>query len=699
MRLKELIINEFGKFKNKTLDLSFPITLLYGPNESGKTTILEALEYALIPKASLSRDYPCKEARLRLVKNNQIFELEKGKLKSGGKSPFIDFITSMKPRFFRNIFYIRTGELEISKEIESGVDFASHLKEKILELENFYQVKNRLEEELGYLVHPSKRKSKIEEEIKSSKEKRDEMERKRKDWQDVRNLEIRKEQKNREKMSFEKELKEKEKRLEKMEQARKIDEYEKELKNRQSLKRCYEDLDLYDSFSKEDLESIENVEKKEIEINNQIKILKERESSFSQRINEISQEIERLTKDIEKLSLEIGKEVSKSKIKWILILSALLIVNLFLKILIPLPWWSLITTGILFLTILILIFSWVIRRKITWGQALRIDEKKKAKDEEENKLKEEKRKIEGIIQQIKDHQDKLNEIKNKKQKILQKSGVNSLGEYRKKWEKKSHLMNEIENIKKNLEDKDASKEENRDRIDWLSGELSILRHKPSEKYIEKEYLKLKNETQSLREEFTQLSEEIAHLEGEISVLRVNLDEDESQIIKQIDQLEEEIEKKENNKNLLKNFYDILKEIEEETEKFLKDVIEKDGSSWFSKITHNRYKKVEISKWKDFYVILGNNEKKEFSWLSRGTQDQLYFSLRLALAQRVAGEGANFFLILDDPFITFDHQRIKQAINILQEISKEHQIILATKDEFTKELAQKIGGKIIEVEKL
>jgi uncharacterized protein YhaN len=86
-------------------------------------------------------------------------------------------------------------------------------------------------------------------------------------------------------------------------------------------------------------------------------------------------------------------------------------------------------------------------------------------------------------------------------------------------------------------------------------------------------------------------------------------------------------------------------------------------------------------------------------LSKGAQDQLYFSLRLALAQKIIGKEAKFFLILDDPFITFDHQRAKEALEILREISKEYQIILATKDEYIKELFEKTGGNIIEIEKI
>ena len=40
-----LKLNNFGKFKNKSFEISDFITLFYGANESGKTTIFDSLMY------------------------------------------------------------------------------------------------------------------------------------------------------------------------------------------------------------------------------------------------------------------------------------------------------------------------------------------------------------------------------------------------------------------------------------------------------------------------------------------------------------------------------------------------------------------------------------------------------------------------------------------------------------------------------
>lgn len=63
-------------------------------------------------------------------------------------------------------------------------------------------------------------------------------------------------------------------------------------------------------------------------------------------------------------------------------------------------------------------------------------------------------------------------------------------------------------------------------------------------------------------------------------------------------------------------------------------------------------------------------------LSTGTRDQVFFALRLAIAELIFAE-AKPPLILDDPFVYFDKDRLKKTTAILEEIAKEQQIILFT----------------------
>ena len=62
------------------------------------------------------------------------------------------------------------------------------------------------------------------------------------------------------------------------------------------------------------------------------------------------------------------------------------------------------------------------------------------------------------------------------------------------------------------------------------------------------------------------------------------------------------------------------------------------------------------------------------WRSDGTIDQLYFALRLAVAEELTPDAP---LILDDAFVRFDDQRLKQAMEVIKEIAGEKQILLFT----------------------
>ncbi len=64
-------------------------------------------------------------------------------------------------------------------------------------------------------------------------------------------------------------------------------------------------------------------------------------------------------------------------------------------------------------------------------------------------------------------------------------------------------------------------------------------------------------------------------------------------------------------------------------------------------------------------------------LSRGTLDELYLSLRLALCELVLDGEKTPPMILDDVFVNFDGTRLARALNLLHRLSEKRQIILFT----------------------
>lgn len=98
---------------------------------------------------------------------------------------------------------------------------------------------------------------------------------------------------------------------------------------------------------------------------------------------------------------------------------------------------------------------------------------------------------------------------------------------------------------------------------------------------------------------------------------------------------------------------------------------------YSKLTDGKYEEVKVS---DNYDLLVRDNKEnslvEVNYLSNGAFDQAYFALRLALIEMIFGE-KKVPIILDDTFIQYDDERTIRALKILQEYSKNKQIILLT----------------------
>ena len=62
------------------------------------------------------------------------------------------------------------------------------------------------------------------------------------------------------------------------------------------------------------------------------------------------------------------------------------------------------------------------------------------------------------------------------------------------------------------------------------------------------------------------------------------------------------------------------------------------------------------------------------WRSEGTIDQLYFALRLAIADELTADAP---LILDDAFVRFDDVRLQKALLLLKEESENKQVLIFT----------------------
>lgn len=107
-----------------------------------------------------------------------------------------------------------------------------------------------------------------------------------------------------------------------------------------------------------------------------------------------------------------------------------------------------------------------------------------------------------------------------------------------------------------------------------------------------------------------------------------------------------------------------------------DQLSKVASEYIFKITHGKYEKLVISNEFDIKVLdRQSNDLIDWKYVSAGTIDQLYLSLRLAIIELLVENREAKILLLDDLFMRFDRKRQENTISIFLEIAKDFEQII------------------------
>lgn len=118
---------------------------------------------------------------------------------------------------------------------------------------------------------------------------------------------------------------------------------------------------------------------------------------------------------------------------------------------------------------------------------------------------------------------------------------------------------------------------------------------------------------------------------------------------------------------------------------------------FKGITGGRYKSVSVSKSFDIAVEEADSfGSHEIGYLSSGTADQAYLSLRLALSEFISDANGTLPIMLDDSLAQFDDNRQKTAIQFLKDYSDKSQIIMFTCHKSVTDIAKIAGGKMVDL---
>ena len=635
MKINKLKINSYGKLKNKEIEFKDNINIVYGKNESGKSTLLKFIQNTFygISKNKRGKEYsdfdkysPWSEEEFSgkleyELDNNEKYEIYRDFKKKNPKI-FNEKKEDISKEF--NIDKTKGNEFFIEQtKIDEDLFLSTILaNQQEVKLEKSEQ--NILIQKIANLVGTGEDNVSYKRAIdRINRRQLDEIgtERSREKPLNILNRKIELLEEEKEELKKYKDLKYQieENKNNLMEE---ISNYENEFNFIQEIKKLNEN---------------EKIEKEKIKIkeeikNNNLEKIKLNKNEINKIENENKIILEKNNKKIE----EIKNKKNKLKNKLIIIFILIIIINIIQFILIK----NNIIKYIFLLTVpTFLIF--IINKLKNKNNKIKIEEKNNKKIEEEINLEKNKYLNENNLLEKNENEleKEINNLKNnynlkinlEKEKIKNKY-INKLNNY-----KINNLINS-ENI--NYE------------IEKIQKEINNKKIKLHELEIDKENIEPKLDNLSkIEEELVNNNEE-----------KVNL------------------KKLEQSMNLAK---EILNKAYEEMKNTVTPKFTENLSTNISKITNGKYKHVNVYDENGMVVELENGNYVEASRLSVGTIDQLYLSLRLSMIDDLSEE--KMPIILDEAFAYFDTERLKNILKYLSEEYNNRQIIILTCTEREKEI--------------
>lgn len=645
MKINKIKINSYGKLKEKEIKLKDGINIIYGKNESGKSTLLNfivnsfygisknkkgkeysdvekytpwlgeefsgKLEYELNNKNKyeIYRDFKKKNPKI-FNENMEDISKEFNIDKSKGNEFFYEQ-TKVDEELFLSTVVVGQQEVKLGKQeqnilVQKIANLVGTGDDNVSYKRAIDRINRRLLDEIGTQRSREKPINIINKKIEDLEQKKQELEK----YEDIK-YEI-EENKN------------------------KLEEEISDLNNKNNLLKEIKIINEKEKIEKEKIKIKENIKKENIE---KIKLIKEK-------INKIKNEnknIFEINNEKTKNNKKINNEKNKLNKKIIIIFIFLLIINFLQFIFIK----NKLINYIFLLTVPMTLIYFIISKN-------KLNKKiKKQKNIDENNLKN----IEKINLEINNLNNEIN--------LLEKNNNN--------------LEKEINNLKSNLNLK-----------------INLEKEKIKNKYLNKiekseiiNFINLEN-----------INYEIEKLQNEINNKKIRshtLELDQKNIEPKLDNLSKIEEELVNNNekmstlNKLNLSFELAKEILAESYEEMRNTVTpkftQELSKNISEITEKKYSKIMFNDEQGLIVELESGNYVPASKLSIGTIDQLYLSLRLSMIDELSEE--NLPIILDEAFAYYDTERLTNILKYLDEKYKTHQIILFTCTNREKEILEKI----------
>lgn len=294
-----------------------------------------------------------------------------------------------------------------------------------------------------------------------------------------------------------------------------------------------------------------------------------------------------------------------------------------------------------------------------------------------------------IISNIKARKEKANRNKTRQEEI------------RKIITEKEELQSEIEKITSQIDLLIRNSDEQVNVIENLEKLLKIEVEKQKDD-IFKKYAVEKVDYSNINFELDKIQSDINKNKLEIHSLEL----DRNNILPKLEKLAEKEEKlealREKEQQLLKlnNAIELAKKVLEDAYIKMKENVTPKFTNNLSRnienISNGKYKNVRINDEEGIIVEKENGEYISSEKLSIGTIEQLYISLRLGATKELSEE--TMPIILDEAFAYYDHDRLTNILKYINEEFKKHQIIIFTCTNREKKILEnlKIDYKNIEM---
>ena len=315
--------------------------------------------------------------------------------------------------------------------------------------------------------------------------------------------------------------------------------------------------------------------------------------------------------------------------------------------------------------LLFILFSilWSRKSKSCAQVKARFDLQKNRLEEIEEDLSENKVAIEAILGKY-----KFDEVEILKEKFEQR------------YELDKDIRSEVNRYEGYLGDKTLKELE--DELKIVTRDLAVenerLREVKAYTMSAEDFATLESAVDKMKKETGELESEELTLERQLDFAESGI-EHQASLEERIEEIDIQVARKKHQLRVLETTRHYIETARKNVLKSTLQLLDDETSDILREVTSGKYSQVRFDRQSLKFEVYSNeldNWVDPEGNLSRGTIDQLYLAARLALV-RIISEEKNPVIILDDPFVTFDDSRRRNALTVLKRFAERYQIFLLT----------------------